>query len=69
MITVGERIRRTRERRNYTVIDLANSLGTTQKVIYNIETDRTEADYKLLIGLSEKLKVSIDYLLKGEYAE
>ena len=68
MITFGERVRRNRERKNYTVPDFAKLIGVTEKILYNIETNRSEPNLETLIKMSNVLKVSLDYLIKGEYS-
>jgi len=66
MTPFGHRIQSLRKGKNISVNELADYLQTSMKVIYNIESNKSEPNINELILLSKKLNKSIDYLCKGE---
>lgn len=64
--TLGDRVRVAREYRKLSRDQLAVMAGIASKTIERLEYNaRTDADTKTLLGISDALKVSIDWLLRG----
>lgn len=61
----GERVRLARTNRNMTQQELADTAHTQRNHISRIERGERNCSLDLLAELSEALKVSTDYLLKG----
>lgn len=60
---LGNRIRESRIRQNYTQMQVAEQLLFSQKHIGNIERGNARPSIDLLVGLANTLEVSLDYLL------
>lgn len=65
-MTLGERIRKLRNERNLTQLELANLLFVTDRAISKWEQGKGNPDISLLPLLAESLNVSIDYLITGK---
>ncbi len=61
--TFGSRIRRLREAKGLTQVDMAKALSLANSTISQYEADRRNPDSDTLIRLSDFFRVSIDYLL------
>lgn len=61
---LGNRIRESRIRQNYTQMQVAEQLLFSQKHIGNIERGNARPSIDLLVGLANTLEVSLDYLLQ-----
>ena len=58
------RLKELRKEKGISQLKLAMDLSTNQNTISRYETGEREADYKMLIKLSDYFDVSIDYLLE-----
>lgn len=58
------RLKALRKAKRISQLKLAMDLGTNQNTISRYETGEREADYKMLIAISDYFNVSIDYLLE-----
>ena len=59
----GARVRIMRKSLGLTQAELAKKIGTTPEAITNYERGKREAPFKNLIGLSQALNVTTDWLL------
>lgn len=59
----GDRVRIMRKSLGLTQAELAKKVGTTKETITNYERGKREAPFKNLIGLSQALNVTTDWLL------
>ena len=66
---IGERIRKTRNKMNFTQLELAKKVGVNQSTFAMYETNRRSPSADVLNKLSIVLGVSLDYLVKGEKSE
>lgn len=58
------RLAQLRKERKISQVKLAMDLNTNQNTISRYETGEREADYAMLIRISDYFNVSIDYLLE-----
>lgn len=63
ILSLGEKIKKLRKEKNMTLKELAGNRITAAQISH-IERDKSHTSYELLDYLSEKLEVSIDYLLE-----
>lgn len=63
ILSLGEKIKKLRKEKNMTLKELAGDRITAAQISH-IERDKSHTSYELLDYLSEKLDVSIDYLLE-----
>ena len=63
ILGLGEKIKILRKQKNMTLKELAGDRVTTAQISH-IERDKSHTSYELLEYLSERLDVSIDYLLE-----
>ena len=63
---VGARIAKLRIQKNLTQLELAETLGVTDRAVSKWETGGAYPDVELLVKIAEVLSTSIDYLLRGE---
>lgn len=68
-IEIGKRIRKLREKHNYTREGLAEKLDISVKFLYEIETGKKGFSAETLCKLSKALSVSCDYIMYGEEEE
>ncbi len=61
--TFGSRIRRLRDAKGMTQVDMAKALSLANSTISQYEADRRSPDSETLIRLSDFFQVSVDYLL------
>lgn len=55
-----------RKQRGISMKKLGEAVGVAESTISQYETGKREADYEMLLRLSEYFNVSIDYLLRGD---
>lgn len=63
ILSLGEKIKKLRKEKNMTLKELAGDRITAAQISH-IERDKSHTSYELLEYLSERLDVSIDYLLE-----
>ena len=63
MLTIKENIRRLRKNRGLTQVQLAEELGTIQKVITDYETGKTKPPSERLLNIAKFFDVTVDELL------
>lgn len=68
-MTIGDRIKIEREKKNMTQKDLAEKLGKTKNMITEIEKGRSIGQWEKLGELCDILDVSADYILGRENKE
>lgn len=61
-------LRMLRKQRGISMKKLGEAVGVAESTISQYETGKREADYEMLLRLSEYFNVSIDYLLRGSDA-
>lgn len=64
---IGQRIKEVRCEKRLTQEYLANVTGVNVSHISNIETNKVKVSLTLLVGISNALGVTLDYLLENEY--
>ena len=64
---IGQRIKEVRTEKHLTQEFLANVTGVNVSHISNIETNKVRVSLTLLVGISNALGVTLDYLLENEY--
>ncbi len=62
-MSLGARLKKEREKRNWSQITVAKKIGITNAVLSNYERDYRDPDTETLKKLAELYEVSIDYLL------
>lgn len=62
-MTIGQRIKKAREKKKLTTSELAEKWGKSQASITEIEKDRSTKQYEKLGELCDLLDVSADYIL------
>ena len=65
-MSIGERIKKLRNKKGITQLELANKLFVTDKTVSSCESDRTEPSLEILIKLSELLDCNVGYLIYGD---
>lgn len=68
-MSLGTRLKKEREKRNWSQIYVAKRIGITNAVLSNYERDHRDPDTETLKKLAELYEVSIDYLLGHEVAK
>lgn len=67
METFGQRLRRLREERGLTVVDLGNTAGCAEGTVRQLETGHTKSpNLPLGLRLADALHVDVRYLALGE---
>ena len=61
----AEQLKSARKASGYTQASLAAALGVTKGTVAMWETDKRHPSYAKLAEISDLLRVSIDYLIKG----
>ena len=69
MQTIGERLRRARERRAWTQVDLATRSGVTQLTILRIKNGYQRLCLPTVRKLADALEIDPGWLLFGEDAD
>lgn len=59
----GKRLNAVRKSRGYTAQQMADAIGVGLRTYRNYESERSNPDFEKLIGIADKLDISIDYLL------
>lgn len=65
-MTLGNRVEKLRLKFNHTKEELAEYIGTTSKVVYNVEKDISEPNLNFIIKVCKRYKVTSDYLIFGD---
>ena len=65
-MTFGQRLEKLRTNKNHTRDELAEYIGVSSKVIYNIEKDISEPNLMIIIKVCERYKVTSDFMIFGE---
>lgn len=65
-MTLGERLRYLREKKDLTQIQLSKALKITNAQVSRYELDQREPDYDILRKFASFFNVTIDYLLTGK---
>jgi transcriptional regulator with XRE-family HTH domain len=68
-MTVGQRIKMRRELLEISVSELARKSGLTRQTIYNYENDLREPTLINAMCVADILKITLDYLARGEVIE
>ncbi|WP_153944977.1 helix-turn-helix domain-containing protein, partial [Acinetobacter baumannii] len=64
MSSIGERVKKLREKRGWTQLDFAKKLGISNSVLSRIENgEKKNVEDYLVKRLAETLEISADYLL------
>ena len=65
MNTLGERLYYARKKNGYTQDSLAEKIGVSRGVIFNLEKNKTEPQTIVLNAICKTLKINKDWLLHG----
>ncbi|MCM1539778.1 MAG: helix-turn-helix domain-containing protein [Blautia sp.] len=65
METLGERLNYARRHSGYTQNSLAESIGVSRGVIFNLEKDKTVPQTIVINAICRTLKINSDWLLNG----
>ena len=65
MDTLGERLRYARKGKGFTQDSLADRIGVSRGVIFNLEKDKTEAQAIVINAICQTLNVNKDWLISG----
>lgn len=65
MNTLGERLNYVRKRKGYTQDSLAESIGVSRGVIFNLEKNKTEPQAIVINAICQTLKINKEWLTKG----
>ena len=60
---LNERIRKLRQERNWSQVDLAKMLNVTKQSVSNWENDNIQPSIEMLVKLARVFSVSTDYIL------
>lgn len=60
---LNERIRKLRQERNWSQVDLAKKLNVTKQSVSNWENDNIQPSIEMLVKLARVFSVSTDYIL------
>lgn len=63
---LGERLRLARKKKGYTQDSLAEAIGVSRGVIYNLEKSKTVPQLIVLNALCDTLQIDKNWLLNGE---
>ena len=66
MNTLGERLKYARKSKGYTQDTLANTIGVSRGVIFNIEKNKTKPQSIVINAICQTLSVSKEWLLTAE---
>lgn len=65
MNTLGERLNYVRKRKGYTQDSLAQSIGVSRGVIFNLEKNKTEPQTIVINAICQTLKINKEWLING----
>lgn len=65
MDTLGERLNYARKKNGYTQDSLAESIGVSRGVIFNLEKNKTEPQAIVINAICQTLTINKDWLLSG----
>lgn len=65
MNTLGDRLHDARKEKGYTQSALAQAIGVSRGVIYNLEKGKTEPQAIVINALCQTLNINPDWLLRG----
>lgn len=65
MNTLGERLNYVRKKKGFTQDSLAESIGVSRGVIYNLEKNKTEPQTIVINAICQTLKISKEWLVDG----
>ena len=65
MNTLGERLNYARKKRGFTQNSLAEAIGVSRGVIYNLEKNKTEPQTIVINAVCHTLKINKDWLIYG----
>lgn len=65
MDTVGKRLKHARKSRGFTQDSLADTIGVSRGVIFNLEKDKTEPQAIVINAICQTLNINKDWLLSG----
>lgn len=65
MNTLGERLKHARKNKGFTQETLADAIGVSRGVIFNLEKDKTEPQTIVINAICQTLNVSKDWLVSG----
>ncbi|HZK27655.1 MAG TPA: helix-turn-helix transcriptional regulator [Thermoclostridium sp.] len=65
MNTLGDRLRHARKSKGYTQISLAEVIGVSRGVIYNLEKTKTEPQMIVINAICQTLDINKEWLLSG----
>lgn len=65
MNTLGERLKYVRKKNGFTQESLAESIGVSRGVIFNLEKNLTEPQTIVINAISETLKINKSWLMNG----
>lgn len=65
MNTLGERLNYARKKKGYTQDSLAESIGVSRGVIFNLEKNKTEPQMIVINAICNTLKINREWLLQG----
>ena len=64
--TLGDVIKRNRQKQGYTIESLANKIGITERYLYRIENDGKKPSYDVLYALIRELVISPEEIFYPE---
>ncbi|MCI8497676.1 MAG: helix-turn-helix transcriptional regulator [Clostridiales bacterium] len=65
MNTLGERLNYARKKNGYTQDSLAETIGVSRGVIFNLEKNKTEPQVIVINAICQTLKINKDWLING----
>ncbi len=65
MNTLGERLNYVRKKNGYTQSSLAESIGVSRGVIFNIEKNKTVPQAIVVNAICQTLRINKDWLMRG----
>lgn len=65
MNTLGERLNYARKKSGFTQDSLAESIGVSRGVIFNLEKNKTEPQAIVINAICQTLKINKDWLMNG----
>lgn len=66
--TLGDRVRALRQRKGWTLDQLAGEAQTSKSFLSTVENGRSQPSGKVLLRLAQALGASVDYLVQGDRA-